>query len=128
MRGFRYARWDGKQNPIGDELGVQELVDSLSEDILGGLDPEQAFRRMMRRGVPGAFGGLQSLLDRLRRARQAQQERGRLDGWLDRMRDELDRILTTERGALAERTDDDARMNEMYLDSLPDSTAGRIGE
>jgi hypothetical protein len=39
VRGFRYGRWDGTQNPIGDDFRVEVVVDALSEDILGGLDP-----------------------------------------------------------------------------------------
>ncbi len=128
MRPYRYGRWDGTQTPIGDELTVESLVDEISEDILGGYDLESAFRRMMRRGIPGRFGGMQSLLDRLRRARQQERERGRLDGWLEQMQQELDRILDMERSALAARTDDDARMQESYLKSLPPTPAGQIAE
>jgi uncharacterized protein with von Willebrand factor type A (vWA) domain len=76
MRLFRYSRWDGTQTPITDDLSVSKLVDSLSDDILDGLGPDMAFEHMLRRGVPGQFGGIQSMMERLRRARMQQQEQG----------------------------------------------------
>jgi uncharacterized protein with von Willebrand factor type A (vWA) domain len=128
VRGFRYTRWDGTQTPISDELSVSGLVDALSDDILDGLGPDTAFEHLLRRGVPGQFGGIQSLMDRLRQMRQMQQETGRLDGWLEQLRDRLDRVLETERGTLARQDGDDARIRESMLDSLPPSVAGSISE
>src|SRR5438874_4901289 len=128
MRVFRYSRWDGTQTPITDDLSVSKLVDSLSDDILDGLGPDMAFEHMLRRGVPGQFGGIQSMMERLRRARAQQQEQGRLDGWLEGLRDQLDRIVDTERAQLARQDDDTARLNESLLDSLPSSVAGSISE
>ncbi|MCA1834227.1 MAG: VWA domain-containing protein [Actinomycetota bacterium] len=128
MRNFRYSRWDGTQNPIGEDLSVAKLVDALSDDILDGLGPDMAFENMLRRGIPGQFGGLQSMMERIKRARAAERERGRLDGWLDQLRDRLDRVLDLERTTLARRDDDDARMRESFFDSLPSSVAGSISE
>jgi uncharacterized protein with von Willebrand factor type A (vWA) domain len=125
---YRYTRWDGTQTPITEDLSVQKLVDALSDDILDGLGPDTAFEQMMRRGVPGQFGGLQSLRERIERARRQAQETGRLDGWLEQLRDRLDRVLEMERAQLARRDDDDARMRESLLESLPSSVAGSISE
>jgi uncharacterized protein with von Willebrand factor type A (vWA) domain len=124
----RYSRWDGTQEPITADLSVRQLVDELSDDILDGLGPDNAFEQMMRRGVPGQFGGLQSLRERIERARAAARETGRLDGWLEQLRDRLDRVLDTERRTLARRDDDDARMRESFIDSLPASVPGSINE
>jgi len=125
---FRYSRWDGTQDPILDDLSVADLIDALSDDILDGFGPDMAFEDLMRRGVPGQFGGLQSLTERLRRARQMQQQQGRLDGWLEQLRDKLDRVLDTERAQLARQEGDDARLAESFLESLPPSVAGSISE
>jgi uncharacterized protein with von Willebrand factor type A (vWA) domain len=125
---FRYSRWDGSQTPIDEDLSVAKLVDELSDDILDGLGPDAAFESMLRRGVPGQFGGVQSLMERIRKARAAERERGRLDGWLEQLRDQLDRVLDMERATLARRDDDDARMRESFLESLPSSVAGSISE
>ncbi len=128
MRVFRYSRWDGTQTPITADLSVSRLVDSLSDDILDGLGPDTAFEHMLRRGVRGQFGGIRSMMDRLRRARMQQQEQGRLGGWLEKLRDQLDRVVDTERAQLGRQDDDGARLNESFLDSLPSSVAGSISE
>lgn len=128
MSRFRYSRWDGTQNPLGEDLSVAGLVDALSDDILDGFGPDAAFEHMLRRGVPGQFGGLQSLRERIARAKQQQREAGRLDGFLEQLRDRLDRVLDMERATLARRDDDDARMREMMLESLPSSVAGSLNE
>jgi uncharacterized protein with von Willebrand factor type A (vWA) domain len=127
MPTYRYARWDGTQEPIGDDLSVEALIDELSEDLLSGYDPQQALRSLLRRGLPGRAGGIQSLLERIRRARERERARGQLGGILDQVREELERILDLERQALAARPDDpDARMREAYLEDLPPEVAGRI--
>jgi len=128
MPRFRYSRWDGSQNPLGNDLSVAQLVDELADDILDGFGPDAAFEHMLRRGVPGQFGGLQSLRERIAQARARQREAGRLDGWLEQLRDRLDRVLQMERATLAHREDDDARLHEMQLESLPSSVAGSINE
>ena len=127
MPRYRYARWDGTQTPIGEDVAVESLIDELSEDILEGMDPSQAIRRLMRRGMGGSFGGIQGLLERLRRARDRVRRSGALDGMLDQVREELDRILDLERAALAERPDDpETSMREGYLDDLPPDPASQI--
>jgi uncharacterized protein with von Willebrand factor type A (vWA) domain len=127
VRPYRYARWDGTQEPIGHDLTVESLIDELSEDILSGLDPQQAIRQLMRRGMQGRFDGTSSLLDRLRRARQKERERGQLGGMLEQVREELQEIVDLERNALAERPDDpEARMREGYLDDMPADPASQI--
>ena len=127
MSRYRYARWDGSQTPIGDDVSIESLIDELSEDILSGLDPQQAIRQLMRRGVHGRFGGINNLLERLRKARQRERQRGQLDGMLEQVREHLDEIVDLERNALAERPDDpEARMREGYLDDMPADPASQI--
>ena len=127
MRSYRYRRWDGTQEPIGDDVTVESIVDELSEDILSGMDPNQALRAFMRRGMRGSFGGINSLLERLRKARERERAKGQLGGMLEQVREQLDRILELERSALAERTDDpEARMREGYLDDLGPDAASQI--
>jgi uncharacterized protein with von Willebrand factor type A (vWA) domain len=125
MRFHRYSRWDGTQDPIGADLDVSQIVDELSEDILGGADPDAAMSRLLQRG-PGRFGGLQSLLERLRRARREASEQGRLSGALEQVQEALDRILELERTELSFMDDPEARVKEGYLESLPPDAAGRI--
>ena len=44
------------------------------------------------------------------------------------MRERLDEILETERRTLSFQAEDDARMREQFLDSLPPDPAGQISE
>ena len=129
MPGYRYSRWDGTQDdPLGPDLDVPGIVDALSDELLEGGDPAEAIDRLMRRGLPGRFGGLDAIRQRLREARLAAQQEGRLDGVLEQAREELDAILENERAELSFRDDPEARMREGFLESLPPDPAGRIGE
>lgn len=123
---FRYARWDGTQDPIGEDLDVHALVDQLSDELLGGADPDEAMADLLRRGMPGRFDGIQSLLDRIRERRRRAQSEGRLDGFLEEVREQLEQIVEEERTELSFDEDPEARMREGYLDSLPPDPAGRI--
>jgi uncharacterized protein with von Willebrand factor type A (vWA) domain len=123
---LRYSRWDGTQDPIGEDLDVHALVDELSEDLLAGADPDEAMASLLRRGMEGRFDGIQSLLDRIRAQRRRQQQQGRLDGFLSEVRETLEQILEEERTELSFDEDPEARMREGYLDSLPPDPAGRI--
>ena len=127
MRGYRYRRWDGTQTPIGEDVTVESLIDELSEDILQGLDPQQAIRQLMRRGMNGRFDGIDGLLQRLRKARQRERRSGQLGGMLDQVREELEEILQLERDALGQQPDDpETSLREGYLDDLPADPASQI--
>ncbi|MHB8512881.1 MAG: VWA domain-containing protein [Actinomycetota bacterium] len=126
MTEYRYFRWDGTQDPLGPELNVAEIVDSLAEDLLEGLLPSEAISSLMSRGVQGRFEGLDALRRRLREARKRAANQGRLDGMLEQVREQLDQILEMERTELSFNDDPEARMREGYLESLPVDPAGRI--
>jgi len=71
---FRYSRWDGSQNLA--DLDADDLLASMSDDLMSDGDLWNALRRMFQRGVQMPHGpqmpGLQNLLDRLRKRRQEQ--------------------------------------------------------
>jgi uncharacterized protein with von Willebrand factor type A (vWA) domain len=125
---IRYSRWDGTQNPLGDELSAGELLDAMSEDILSGGGADAALRRLMRRGMSGRITGTDALAARLREARRQEEERLDLEGPLAELADRLDDILERERTALSFRDEDDARAREAFLDALPRDLPGRIQE
>jgi len=125
---FRYSRWDDTQDPFGPDLAAAELLEELSDDVLGGAGIEGAMRRMIRDGLRGRFSGLDSLRDRLRRQRERHEAALDLTGPLREVREELDRILDRERNTLSFRAEDDARMREAFLGSLPPDTPGQIRE
>jgi uncharacterized protein with von Willebrand factor type A (vWA) domain len=123
----RYARWDGSQDPLREVPDVAELLDRLGDDLLMGTGGRQALEGLRRRGLPGRMG-----LDEIRRAlagrRRASRDELDQDGPLRELARELDGIVTTEREALAQRDDDEARFDELKLDALPPDPAGRFRE
>src|SRR3989442_11401874 len=126
--GIRYSRWDGSQDPLGPDLSAGDLLEALSDDVLAGQGADRALSRLMRRGMRGRFGGLDAIRARLRDARRREQERLNLDGPLQEVRERLDEILELERRTLSFRAEDDARLREQFLDSLPPDPAGQIKE
>jgi uncharacterized protein with von Willebrand factor type A (vWA) domain len=125
---FRYSRWDDTQDPFGPDLAAADLLEELSEDVLGGAGIEGAMQRMMREGMRGRFSGLDSLRDRLRRRRAQEQDALDLTGPMEEVRERLEEILDRERSALSFRAEDDARIRETFLDSLPPDAPGQIRE
>src|SRR4051812_41113845 len=128
MMRFRYSRWDDTQDPFGPDLAAADLLEELSDDVLGGAGIEGALERMLRQGMRGSFSGLDSLRERLRRQRAQEQASLDLAGPLEEIRGQLDEILELERSALSFRAEDDARMREAFLGALPPDVAGRIRE
>ena len=124
----RYSRWDGTQDPFGPDLSAGDVLEEMSEDLLSGEGPEGALQRILRRGMRGRFSGLDALRSRLRQARRQEQERLNLEGPLQEVLERLNEILETERTTLSFKAEDDARLREQFLDSLPPDPAGAIGE
>ena len=125
---FRYSRWDGTQDPLGPDLSASDLLDSMSEDLLSGQSADRTLSQLIRRGMRGRFSGLDALRARLRQAKRREQERLNLEGPLREVQERLSEILETERRTLSFRAEDDARMREQFLDSLPLDPAGQIKE
>src|SRR5919197_1613237 len=124
----RYSRWDGSQDPEGTRRDTGDLLEAMSSEILSGAGAESALRRLMRRGMRGRFSGLDALRARMRQARRQEQDRLDLAGPLEDIRERLGQILERERTTLSFKAEDDARMREAFLDSLPPDVPGRINE
>ena len=124
----RYSRWDGSQDPFGAEHEIGDLLDEIYDDLLSGIGPDRAIRRLMRRGMEGGTQGLDELSERLARRREQMESQLNLDGPLAEVRDKLDEIIATERQELAVLDSEDARMRETSLDMLPRSPASAIKE
>lgn len=125
---LRYSRWDGSQDPLGPELSAAEVLEAMSDDLLEGAGPEAALRSLARRGLQGRITGTDALRTRLREARRREEERLDLEGPLREVAEDLEEILELERSALSLDPNDDARMRESFLESLPPDAAGRIRE
>ncbi|HEY1331115.1 MAG TPA: hypothetical protein VGH10_06535 [Actinomycetota bacterium] len=124
----RYSRWDGTQDPLGPEMSTGDLLEAMSNDVLSGQGADRALSRLLRRGMRGRFTGLDALRARLRQQARREQEALNLDGPLQEIQERLNEILEDERRRLSFHTEDDARMREQFLDSLPPDPAGQLKE
>jgi len=146
--GFRYSRWDGTQT--GFELDADEVLSALTDDVVYHGDLDAALRRLLQQGLRGpnamadgeeAIAGLRELLERLRRRRQEELERGDLGGVFEEIARELRDIVGQERAAIhrseaeAGRSGDERRREtaeaaaaerRMELDLLPSDLAGQV--
>src|SRR5438874_13210707 len=104
---FKYSRWDGTQQV--SPFDPDEVIESLSEELLADGDVRHALDRILQRGFQNRDGdrtmGLQQLLERLRQRRQEQLERYDLGGVMDQIREMLDEVIRTEREGIQQRLD-----------------------
>jgi uncharacterized protein with von Willebrand factor type A (vWA) domain len=122
---FRYGPWRGGPDPLRPPFDVRAAIDKIGHDVLSAGTVRDSLRDLMRRGADGR-GGLDRLVDKIRRLRAQARRRGDLGGTLDQVRAALDQALATEREALAGSDTDDARLAELELETLPDDVAGAV--
>lgn len=105
---FRYTQWDGTQDVPA--LDADEVLQSLSDDLLSFGDLQQALRNMLQRGIRTPDGdrtdGLRDLLQQLRQQRRQQLERFDLSSVFDDIQRQLEEILDMERDTLDDRLDE----------------------
>lgn len=123
----RYSRWSGTQDPFPAEVSADAVLEELSDDLLGGLAPDQALARLLRRGLAGRAVGLDELRRRVEEARRRELGRMGLEGPLRQVEERLGAILQRERTALDFSADDaGAERRRDQLDRLPADTGGRL--
>jgi uncharacterized protein with von Willebrand factor type A (vWA) domain len=122
---FRYGPWVGGPDPLAPPYDLLATIDKIGEDVMSAGSVRDALRELQRRGLDGR-GGLDRIADKLRKLREQARRRGDLGGTLDQVRAALDQALSTERETLAAASDDDARIAEMDLATLPDDLAAAI--
>jgi uncharacterized protein with von Willebrand factor type A (vWA) domain len=125
---YRYGRYVYGPDPLALSFDVRGAVDEMGDAILGGANPADALRELLRRGL-GDRAGRRGLDDLLRRVRDRQREirgSGRLDGILEQARALLDTAVGQERAELFPDPSDEARLREADLDALPADTAQAI--
>jgi uncharacterized protein with von Willebrand factor type A (vWA) domain len=146
-RRARFSRWDGSQ--VIPDLGADEIMEALSDDVMAEGDLAEALRRLMERGwrtgdpTRPDLAGLRDLMDRLERRREQALERYGLGDVLGDIRRELDDIVADERTGVTRRLDDasdgpaeDAALRAMLrdvaarrldqLDGLPEDLGERL--
>ena len=124
---FRYGPWAGGPDPLAPPYDLLATIDKIGADVLSAGSVRDALRELLRRGLDGR-GGLDRIADKLRKLRERARNRGDLGGTLDQVRAALNQALTTERETLSAARDDDARIAEMDLATLPDDLAAAIRE
>ena len=122
---YRYGAYDDGPDPLAAPYDVREALDEMGERILGGDNPRDALRDLLRRGWQDRRG-LDDLMRRVRERQRELRNAGRLDGMLDQARELLDEALEAERGALFPDPSDEARLREAELDTLPNDTSRAI--
>ena len=111
MGTYRYSRWDGSQQVV--DVDEEDIMDSLSDDILEHGDVNRALRNLFQRGMQNQqgerIGGLRDLMERLRQQRQQQLERYNLDSLMDGLKEQLQDVIDTERSGIDRRLDEARR-------------------
>ena len=141
FRAADYLQWDGA---LESSLSPDDLMESISEDILRDGNLDLSLQRAFRWGSQGMDGaGLNDLIERLRQQRQELLDQFDFGSSLDEIRERLDDILRREtetihdrKNHLADQEDldpgDVERLSEYLnrreetLERLPQSTAPRI--
>ncbi|MFP5317442.1 MAG: VWA domain-containing protein [Acidimicrobiia bacterium] len=122
--GFRYSRWDGTQ--AGFELGSDDVLDEVADDVLYHGDLDAALRRLLQNGFERdgrSVAGLREMLEQLRRRRQETLDRYDPSGAYQDIARELREIVDQERAAASAAGDAD---RQLQLDLLPPDLAGQI--
>jgi len=105
MTTYKYSRWDGSQQVF--DLDEEDVMDSLSDDILEHGDISRALRSLFQRGLQNEqgerIGGLRDLMERLKQQRQQQLERYNLDSLMDGLKEQLKDVVDTERSGIDRR-------------------------
>jgi uncharacterized protein with von Willebrand factor type A (vWA) domain len=110
---YRYSMWDGSQDV--PDFSADDLLETMTDDLLRGGDPEQALRNLMRRGfkLPDgrSFEGMQRLMRQMREYRQDVFSKYDPNGIVDKVREQLENILRLEREEIDRRQGQDASPN-----------------
>ena len=128
----RYSAWDGSQQVA--DLDADEILDALADDVMAEGDLAEALRRLMERGwrtgdqSRGDMTGLQDLMDRLERRREAMLERYQLDDVLGDIRRELEEIVSEERAGVERRLDEASKASKSAGDGKGPGRPGQGGK
>jgi uncharacterized protein with von Willebrand factor type A (vWA) domain len=132
---FRYSAWDGTQHL--DSLDADEVLDALSDDLMSYGDLNAAMQRLYRWGTD-RMPGLDELLKQLREKREQELSRYNLDSTVEKVREQLQEVVDTERKGIERRLDEAAEgsprklmervatQRKAELDRLPDDVGGRV--
>src|SRR5262249_59637558 len=86
---YRYGQYRDGPDPLAPPYDARLALDELGDAVLGGSNPADALRDLIRRGMRGQRG-LDDMLRRVRERQRQGRDRGRLDGILEQARALLD--------------------------------------
>lgn len=101
---YIYSRWDGTQQ--FEPFNPDDIMKHISKEMLDGSDLNTVLRRLLQRGgeFPGRrMQGLQELRERLNNARSQFLQKYNLSSVIGDVKEQLDRIINTERQAILKR-------------------------
>ena len=126
-RSSRYSSYTGGPDPLAPPVDLREALEQIGQDVMEGSSPRRALSELLRRGTQNMRGADKLAAEANRRRRELLQ-RNNLDGTLQEIKKLLDEAVLAERKELARALDDDARFQEMRIESLPPSPAKAVQE
>ncbi|MEJ7648306.1 MAG: hypothetical protein WKF57_04520 [Nakamurella sp.] len=124
---YYYGAWHEGPDPLAPPFDVRQAMDELGDQVMAGKSVRDALEELRRKGS-GETPGIDELHRQIRERRRELSRRGDPSGELTRARAALDQALAQEKDTLAAADDDAARLAEMTLEALPDTTAAALRE
>ena len=126
-RDSKYTAYTGGPDPLAPPVDLREALEQIGQDVMEGTSPRRALSELLRRGNKN-MKGADRLAAEVNRRRRELLSRNNLDGTLQEIKKLLDEAVLAERKELARALDDDARFQEMQIESLPPSPAKAVQE
>jgi uncharacterized protein with von Willebrand factor type A (vWA) domain len=123
----RYSAYTGGPDPLAPPVDLREALEQIGQDVMEGTSPRRALAELLRRGTKN-MKGADRLAAEANRKRRELLARNNLDGTLQEIKKLLDEAVLAERQELARALDDDARFQELQIESLPPSPAKAVQE
>jgi uncharacterized protein with von Willebrand factor type A (vWA) domain len=112
---------------LAPPVDLREALEQIGQDVMEGTSPRRALAELLRRGTKN-MRGADRLAAEANRKRREILARNNLDGTLQEIKKLLDEAVLAERKELARALDDDARFQELQIESLPPSPAKAVQE
>lgn len=123
----RYSAYTGGPDPLAPPVDLRDALEQIGQDVMEGTSPRRALSELLRRGTKNTKGA-DRLAAEVNRRRRELLSRNNLDGTLQEIKQLLDEAVLAERKELARALDDDARFQELQIESLSPSPAKAVQE
>ena len=123
----RYSAYTGGPDPLAPPVDLRDALEQIGQDVMEGTSPRRALSELLRRGTKNTKGA-DRLAAEVNRRRRELLTRNNLDGTLQEIKQLLDEAVLSERKELARALDDDARFQELQIESLSPSPAKAVQE